>query len=130
MVSDITNSILRTADGTDYKGIDDYDLHEVIAAAITGADRPATTYVLEKLIEVISSTFNFLKKVSANSKLIQANSSRMETLGVAINDAQISLTIISNIEIATQDKYGRKFQPAMQIIRKNTPTTPSTMQLP
>ena len=97
MVSDITNSILRTADGTDYKGIDDYDLHEVIAAAITGADRPATTYVLEKLIEVISSTFNFLKKVSANSKLLQAKSSRMETLGVAINDAQISLTIISNI---------------------------------
>jgi hypothetical protein len=45
--SDITNAVLRTADGSDHKSIDDYTLFAVMAAAIDGADQPSTTNVLE-----------------------------------------------------------------------------------
>jgi hypothetical protein len=38
--SDITDAILRTADGSDFKSIDDYTLYEVMKVAIDGADRP------------------------------------------------------------------------------------------
>ncbi len=36
--SDITDAILRTADGSDQKSIDDFTLYEVMKVAIDGAD--------------------------------------------------------------------------------------------
>jgi hypothetical protein len=36
--SDITNAVLRTADGSDHKSIDDYTLFAVMTAAIDGAN--------------------------------------------------------------------------------------------
>ncbi len=57
--SDITNAVLRTADGSNHKSIDDYTFFAVMAAAINGTDRPFTTDVLEQLLEVINHTFDF-----------------------------------------------------------------------
>eukprot|EP00804_Cyclotella_cryptica_P010972 CCRYP_016689-RA/>CCRYP_016689-RA protein AED:0.31 eAED:0.36 QI:0/0/0/1/1/1/5/0/1039 len=37
--SDITDAVLRTADSTDYRSIDDYELHDLVNAAIQGADQ-------------------------------------------------------------------------------------------
>jgi len=45
--SDITNAILQTADGSDFKSIDGFTLYEVMKVAIGGADRPTTNDVLE-----------------------------------------------------------------------------------
>ena len=50
--SDITDTVLRSADGKGYKGIDEY----------SGAGRPATTNVLYQLVEVITYVFDFRKK--------------------------------------------------------------------
>ncbi len=36
--SDITDAILRTADGSDFKSINDFTLYEVMKVAIDGAD--------------------------------------------------------------------------------------------
>jgi hypothetical protein len=107
--SDITNAVLRTADGSDHKSIDDYTLFAVMAAAIDGADRPSTTEVLEQLLEVINLTFDFQKKVSVNMELMQSNAARMATYGIAISIPQLTLTLLANIENATKAKYGRKF---------------------
>jgi hypothetical protein len=43
--SDITDAILRTADGSDFKSIDDYTLYEVMKVAIDGANRPTTKVI-------------------------------------------------------------------------------------
>ncbi len=69
--SDITDAILRTADGSDFKSIDDYTLYEVMKVAIDGADRPTTNDVLEQLLEVINHPFDM--------KLMQSNAARMTT---------------------------------------------------
>jgi hypothetical protein len=71
--TDITNAILRTADGSDHKSINDFRLYEVMKVAIDGADRPTTNNVLEQLLEVINHTFDFRKKVSVNMELMQSN---------------------------------------------------------
>jgi hypothetical protein len=56
--SDVTDAILWTADGSDHKSIDNFNLFEVMTSAIDGADRPSTNNVLEQLLEVINhSTF-------------------------------------------------------------------------
>ncbi len=57
--SNITNAVLRTADGSNHKSIDDYTLFAVMAAAMDGANQPSTTNVLEQLLEVINHTFDF-----------------------------------------------------------------------
>ena len=43
--TDITNAVLRCADG-DYKGLEKYTLHDLLQAAMDGADRPPATDVL------------------------------------------------------------------------------------
>ena len=57
--TDITDAILRTADGSNHKSIDNFTLYEVMKVAIDGADRPTTNDVLEQLLEVINHTFDF-----------------------------------------------------------------------
>ena len=60
--SDITDAFLRTADGSDFKSIDDFTLYKVMKVAIDGADRPTTNDVLEQLLEVINHPFDFRKR--------------------------------------------------------------------
>jgi hypothetical protein len=70
--SDITNAVLKKANGSNHKSIDNYMLFAVMAAAIDGANRPSTTNVLEQLLEVINHTFDFQIKVSVNMELMQS----------------------------------------------------------
>jgi hypothetical protein len=92
--SDITDAILRTADGSDHKSVDDYTLFEVIQVAINGADRPSTNDILEQLLVVINHTFNFGKKVSVNMELLQLNAACMATYGIIISIPQLMLTLL------------------------------------
>jgi hypothetical protein len=57
--SSITNAILCTADGSNYKGIHNFTLFDVMQVAIDGANRPSTNEVLEQLLEMINHTFDF-----------------------------------------------------------------------
>jgi hypothetical protein len=82
--SNITNAILRMADGSDHKSIDSFMLYKVMKkVAINGADRPSMNDVLEQLLKVIDHTFNFCKKVSVNTEL-QLYTARMATYGIGI----------------------------------------------
>ena len=95
--SNITDAILQTADGSDFKSINDYTLYEVMKVAINGADRPTTNDVLEQLLEVINHPFDFRKKVSVNMELMQSNTARMATYGIVIGIPQLTLTLLANI---------------------------------
>jgi hypothetical protein len=66
--SNITDAILRTADGSYHKSIDDFTLYEVMKVAINGTDRPSTNDVLEQLLEVINHPFDFRKKVQLSQE--------------------------------------------------------------
>jgi hypothetical protein len=116
--SDITNAILWTADGSDFKSIDDYMLYKVMKVAIDGADRLTTNDVLEQLLEVINHPFDFRKKVRVNMELMQSNAARMATYGIVIGIPQLTLTLLANIKTATKSDYGREFRSAMHAIRK------------
>jgi hypothetical protein len=116
--SDITNTILQTADSSDHKRIDDFTLFNVMKVAINEADWPPTNDVLEQVLEVINHTFNFCKKVSINMELMQSNAAQMATYGIVIGIPQPMLTLLTNIETATKSDYGREFRLAMHAIHK------------
>jgi hypothetical protein len=116
--SNITDAILRTADGSDHKSIDDFMLFNVTKVAIDGADRPFTNDVLEQVLEVINHTFDLCKKVSVNMELMQSNAAQMATYGIVIGIPQLTLTLLANIETATKSDYGCEFCLAMHAICK------------
>jgi hypothetical protein len=60
--SDITNAILRTANGSNHKSINDFTLYDVMKVAIDGADRSTTNDLLEQLLKVINHTFDFARR--------------------------------------------------------------------
>ena len=98
--------------------MDHYTLNDVMAAAIAGADRPATVDVLGQLLEINNFAFDFRKKASANIELLRAKSAWMATYGIKVTEPTIRPTILTNIELATQNAYNRKFCPTMQVIHK------------
>ncbi len=116
--SNITDAILRTANGSNHKSIDDFMLFNVMQVAINGADHPLTNDVLEQLLEVINHTFDFFKKISINMELLQSNMAQMAMYGITIGVLQLMLMILANIEIATKSKYGHEFRSTMHAICK------------
>jgi hypothetical protein len=116
--SDITNAILRTANGSNHKSVDNFTLFNVMQVAIDGAERPLTNDVLEQLLEVINHTFDFCKKISINMELLQSNAAQMATYSITIGIPQLMLTLLANIKTATKSKYGHEFHSAMHAIRK------------
>jgi hypothetical protein len=67
--TDITDTILRRADG-DFKGLDKYTLHELLKAAVDGADRPPATDILDQLLAVFNYAFDMCKKISMNMETV------------------------------------------------------------
>ncbi len=88
---DITDSVLKTADGVDFKGIDDYHLYDVVQVCIQGADRPATGDILSHLLNIISTRFDFRKKITNNVEALRAKTARLHTYGVNMDETQIAL---------------------------------------
>ncbi len=127
--SNVTNAILQTADGSNHESIDEFMLFGMMKVAINGADRPSTHDVLEQLLKVINHPFEFCKKVSVNTELMQSNVAQMATYGILIGILQITVTMVANIKSATKSNYSRKFCLAMHIICKtNMPTITCMMQ--
>jgi hypothetical protein len=100
---------LKTADGVDFKGIDEYHLYDLVQVCIQGADRPATGDILGHLIEIISTRFDFRKKVINNVEALRSKTARLHTYGINMDDTQIALIILANIEVAAAQDYGAEF---------------------
>ena len=95
--SDVSNIVLRTVNGDYFKVIDDYKLHKIVSAEITGADRPATNTVLEQLADVLGYAFNFQQKVNTSMELLRARVARMQSYGITVDDSQLTLVLLANI---------------------------------
>jgi hypothetical protein len=62
----VTDAILRTADGTNFKSIDEYELYELVSAVIQAADRPRVRAIRQQLLAAISYRFNLCQRFSDN----------------------------------------------------------------
>ena len=98
--SDVTDIVLSMVNGDDFRVINNYKPHKIASAEITGADRPATSIMLEHLVGVLGHAFNFQQKVNTNMDLIWACAARIQSYGITFDDAQITLVLLANIERA------------------------------
>ena len=97
---DITDIVLRTMNGDYFKGINDYNLHEIVSAEITGADRPATNTLLDNISGILGYAFNFQKKVNTNMELLRARAAHTKSYCITVDDAQLTLVLLTNTERA------------------------------
>ena len=64
--SKITNAVLQTSYGTNFKGINDYQLFKHIDPIVGGTNRPATSDIRDQLHGILSTTLNFQQRIVAN----------------------------------------------------------------
>ena len=114
----VTDGVLLTASGPHYKSIDDYELHELVAAAFQNADRPDSNDILQQLSEIFTFTFDHTKKVSTNYENLRAQCARLKSYGITVTEPQQAMIILANIEKAAAEDYGREFRPALQTVRR------------
>ena len=115
--TDVTDQVLRDADGSSMKSIDDYNIADLFEAIISGANRPKAPEVLTQFIEVVNFSFDFRKKVGVNVEMLKAKAAKVQSYGIKIDTALIVLTIFANVERAVTYEWAREFRPAMQVIR-------------
>jgi hypothetical protein len=115
--TDVMNAILNTANGSNFKSIDDWQLEDVLATVVQGADCPNTADILAQLLHIIQFLFDFRKNISANMERLRSKAERMHSYGVTINDTQLALVLLANIDLVTSKDWGCKFHPALQTIR-------------
>lgn len=118
--SDITDSVLRNTDGNDSKGVDEWSLYEVIQAAKQGAICPGTGDILQQVISALNHRFDFRKKITTNMEQLKAKINCVVAYGITHDDIALALTLLANIEYATNHDWGQEFRPVLQEIRKKT----------
>ncbi len=101
--SNVTNTNLWMANSSNHKSINKFTLYEVMKLAISGTNQPSTNDVLEQLLDVINHNFNFCKKVSVNMELMQYNAAQMTTYGIVIGIPQLTLMLLANIKMVTNN---------------------------
>ncbi len=101
--------------------MDEYTLHELLKAAVDGADRPPATDILDQLLVVFNYAFDMRKKISMNMESLQALVVRMSTYGIDIGTAQVALVLTANIEVAAKEDNGQDFHLALHKIRAKYP---------
>jgi hypothetical protein len=116
--TDITDLVLRNTNGNDSKGVNKWSLYEVIQAAKQGAIRPGTGDILQQVISALNHHFDFRKKISTNMEQLKAKINRIVAYGITHNDTALALTLLANIEYATNHDWGREFRPVLQDIRR------------
>lgn len=115
---DITDPILRTADGTDYKSVDDWSLHELMEAAISGAINPNYGDILSHFNTLIHFKFDFRKTITTNMEHLRAAATRVNVYDALHTEAHMALQVLANIEEAVQHGWGREFRTPLHTIRQ------------
>ena len=55
----ITNPILCTTDGSDFRTVDEYALHQLLSAITGGAKRPSKTAIKQMMVDLMTMTFDW-----------------------------------------------------------------------
>ena len=73
--TNVTDSVLKSANRANFCSIDNYQLKDVLAVVLQGADHPNMANILAQLLAIIPFSFDFCKKVSTNMKLLHSKAS-------------------------------------------------------
>jgi hypothetical protein len=76
----ITDQVLHTADGSNFKSINDWTAEELMEAICQGADRPTADNTHAKALKIFNFQFNFQTKIQQNYDALNAKAGQLKTL--------------------------------------------------
>ena len=98
IVTAITNPILRTTDGSDFKTAEDYQIYELIKSITDGAGRPKETTIRRLYISIAGTHFDFHKRTNVNVERFDTEAKKSEKFGVEVHNDLKATIILRNIE--------------------------------
>ena len=98
----ITNPILRTTDGSDFRRVDEYNLHQLLSAVKGGSEQPSTTSIRQMMVDVMATTFDWHESAATNLKQLSNAITRAATYGVRFHNDMKGLVITANVAHAAQ----------------------------
>lgn len=113
----ITNPILRTADGTDFKTVDEYELHQLLTAIKEGAERPSAAAIREMMVTVIATEFDWRESAATNFEKLSTAAAKAATYGITIDNSMKGLIVAANVASAAQQTWGTELAEAQRKIK-------------
>ena len=102
----ITNLILRTIDGSYFRTVDEYDLHQLLSAVKGGAEWPSSTAIRQMMVDVMATTFDWQESAATNLKQLLTSIAKAAVYGVRFHNDMKELVITSNVSHAAQQTWG------------------------
>ena len=112
----IINPILRTTDGSDFRTVDEYDLHQLLSAIKGGAERPSATAIREMMVDVMATSFDWRKSAATNIKELSTTIAKAATYGVRFHNGMKGVVITANVARAAHQLWGSELAEAQRKI--------------
>ena len=112
----ITNAILRSADGSRMKSVDDYKLHQLWTAIQEGADRPAASKIQKDYVDITRFIFDWRETAATNVEQLAMLAEKASGFGVRIHSDLRAVIILANTEWAAKQSWGAEIRTAQRKI--------------
>ena len=76
----IAKPIIRTADDTDFKTVNAYQLHKLMKVIADGSKRPEATNIRRQFVNIAAIQFDFREKISINVKRFATMAAKSKNL--------------------------------------------------
>ena len=113
----ITNPILRTTDGLDFRTVDVYELHQLISAVKEGYERPSSIDIKQMMVDVMTKKFNWRESAVTNLEQISTAIAKAATYGLRFHKDMKRLAITANVAHVVHQRWGSELTEAQLNIK-------------
>ena len=103
---DITNPILQTTDNSDFKYVDEYQIHQLFNDITEGAEIPETKKTRRQLVNIMGTIFGWREMVVTNIERMAALAEKSQGHGVRVCSNLRVVIILANTEWVSQQTWG------------------------
>ena len=107
--------------GSNIFTVDEFQLCDLMAAVIEGAERPATKDVRDMYVRLCGTRYDFCTKMVTNVEQFRSQAAKANAYGATVGEDVICLVLLSNIKWAAQQDWGGEFRDLMRKIRAEFP---------
>ena len=92
----ITNPILCTADGTDFRMIDAYSIADLLTAVIDGAERLEAANIRRQFISLATRNFDFRERIATNVEPFATLAAKSKLYSIKVHDSVKAAVLLVN----------------------------------
>ena len=97
---DTTNPILRTTDNSNFKSVDQYQIHQLFTAITEGAERPESSNIRRQFVKIAGNFFHWRETVVTNIERMAAMAAKLLGYSVRVHSDLRVVVILANTEWA------------------------------